>query len=320
MDESRQGSVAAIKANVKMALDTLWEKGSAITHDSVKNPSSFVEPPHIYHYTTDMGLWGILKSGDLWLTDIFSLNDPSELEHGFNLANDKLDQKAEEDPAKYSEIAKSLGKLRIGEDHNLLRFFVCSFSKSGDDLGQWRGYAADGRGYAIGFETIPLKDRFRGGQSVTSGGGEFLVEYQDDKLVDIYGKLFDLVLAEESKISQNDPDYCSDLGKMYFRLILHASVYFKHKAYCNEREYRFFNIEKEPESNKILKRTRNFELIDYKQFDWKSAGTDVLKEIVIGPAADFEKSKRFAEECLRESGIDVASVEIIQSRIPYRPA
>ncbi|HET9100652.1 MAG TPA: DUF2971 domain-containing protein [Acidobacteriaceae bacterium] len=320
MDESRQGSVADITANPKMALDTLWDKGSEIIRASMIDPPSFVEPPHIYHYTTEMGLWGILKSGKLWLTDIFSLNDPSELEHGLNLANEKLDKKAEEDPAKYREIVKGFRTLHIREDHNLPRFFVCSFSKSGDDLGQWRGYAADGRGYAIGFKTTCLKARFGKRKSETSDGGEFLVEYQDDKLADIYGRLIDLVLAEVSTIGQNDPDYCSDLRKLYFRLVLNASVYFKHEAYCNEQEYRFLNIEMAPQSHSILKRVRNFELIDYKQFDWRSAGTDVLKKIAIGPAADFEKSKRFAEDCLRESSIDIASVEISQSKIPYKPA
>jgi hypothetical protein len=38
-------------------------------------------PPIIYHYTNDAGLRGILESGKLWLTDIFNLNDPSELSH-----------------------------------------------------------------------------------------------------------------------------------------------------------------------------------------------------------------------------------------------
>ena len=32
-----------------------------------------------------------------------------------------------------------------------LEFFIASFSRDRDDLGQWRAYADDGRGFAIGF-------------------------------------------------------------------------------------------------------------------------------------------------------------------------
>ncbi len=45
------------------------------------------EPPTIiYHYTNDVGLRGILETGQFWLTDIFNLNDPSELGHGISRA------------------------------------------------------------------------------------------------------------------------------------------------------------------------------------------------------------------------------------------
>ena len=32
-----------------------------------------------------------------------------------------------------------------------LEFFIASFSRCRDDLGQWRSYADNGRGFAIGF-------------------------------------------------------------------------------------------------------------------------------------------------------------------------
>jgi hypothetical protein len=67
-------------------------------------------------------------------------------------------------------------------------------------------------------------------------------------------------------------------------------------------------------------RPRAQRLIKYRELDWRAAGLGVLKKIIIGPAADFEKSKRFAEDCLSDSGIDIAIVEISQSQIPYKPA
>jgi hypothetical protein len=44
----------------------------------------------IYHYTNSAGLKGILESGNLWFSDIFGLNDPSELRHGLGCAIDIL--------------------------------------------------------------------------------------------------------------------------------------------------------------------------------------------------------------------------------------
>ena len=55
-------------------------------------------PPLIYHYTNDAGLRGILETGKIWLTDIFNLNDPSELSHGFSHVIKILNSKAIDGP------------------------------------------------------------------------------------------------------------------------------------------------------------------------------------------------------------------------------
>ena len=75
---------AAAEAIVKSFLDTVESQ----------------EPPKIiYHYTNDVGLRGILESGQLWLSDIFNLNDPSELSHGFSHAvSDLPDARAHPSP------------------------------------------------------------------------------------------------------------------------------------------------------------------------------------------------------------------------------
>ena len=47
-------------------------------------------PPVIYHYTNDAGLAGIIETGRLWFSDIFGLNDPSELRHGLSIGIELL--------------------------------------------------------------------------------------------------------------------------------------------------------------------------------------------------------------------------------------
>ena len=76
------GSSEAITPDLRLALERFDREADAII-DSFVKPLKAQEPPLvIYHYTDDLGLRGILETGKIWLTNIFNLNDPSELSHG----------------------------------------------------------------------------------------------------------------------------------------------------------------------------------------------------------------------------------------------
>lgn len=55
-------------------------------------------PGTVYHYTDDVGLSGILETGKLRLSNLFKLNDPSELRHGLSIASDILKTRALHEP------------------------------------------------------------------------------------------------------------------------------------------------------------------------------------------------------------------------------
>jgi hypothetical protein len=93
-------------------------------------------PAVIYHYTDDAGLHGILKSGKLWLTDIFDLDDPSELKHGFSYAVEELDKRSQGTSEEIQLFARNF-RLFFTDIEEAGHFFVCCFSSCGDDLGQW---------------------------------------------------------------------------------------------------------------------------------------------------------------------------------------
>jgi hypothetical protein len=88
-------------------------------------------PDIIYHYTNNIGLKGILETGRLWLTDIFQLNDPSELKHGFDIALAALGSKV----ASATPTRKQFGQLiadcfkRTGIQGSA-QFFVCAFARA----------------------------------------------------------------------------------------------------------------------------------------------------------------------------------------------
>ena len=47
----------------------------------------------LYHYTTQEGLLGIVKSRSLWTTSVFHLNDSAEFDYTLDLAIGKLEER-----------------------------------------------------------------------------------------------------------------------------------------------------------------------------------------------------------------------------------
>jgi hypothetical protein len=106
----------------------------------------------LYHYTNGIGLRKILESGRIWFTDYRHMNDPSELTHGIDMARDQarlLGNGADGRVRMFLEYFLDL--FRHDNLAGKLEFYIASFSRARDDLGQWRAYADNGRGFAIGF-------------------------------------------------------------------------------------------------------------------------------------------------------------------------
>lgn len=315
-------SPSPIPADLRDMLARFGKEADGIVQAFATSLESYRPRPIVYHYTDDRGLKGILESGCLWLTDIFSLNDPSELRHGLSRAQRVLDHKAATGPAESRLFARLFGSLDRGIPRSA-HYFSCSLSEHRDDLGQWRAYADDGRGYALGFDINALEVPFaRNHKTPTSEPGTFPLTYRDSTLDDIHqqliDKMFDLIPLAHAR---GLPD---EVKKAYLALLatelasraLHAVLFFKHEAYINEREYRFLEVHRAdaPPSHKL--RSRPDSLIRYREFDWKSTAKAAIKEILVGPASDPIKAIRFAHDCVDEFGI--GKIQIARSDIPYR--
>ena len=303
-----------IPPSVQKAVDQFQSEADRILQPLVDKLKARTPPPIIYHYTGDVGLRGILETGRLWLTDVFSLNDPSELNHGFSLLLNALMDKAVSPDAKsfaqgLVDFSKRVGIRRSGN------FFVCSFSESGDDLGQWRAYGDNGRGYVLGFDTTELETAFtKDGQPGYAQASP--LTYDDARLGDIHGqiveKLFQLISLPLSTTTVQAEWYTFLSLKA-----LNAGLYFKHEAYRSEQEYRFLEAHPVDQLVPGVKiRYRPYSLIRYREFDWRQVAPGALKQIVIGPAADRQKAHQFAGDCLRS--FHSGNVKIGQSGIPYR--
>jgi hypothetical protein len=103
----------------------------------------------LYHYTDEAGLKGIITNQEVWFTDHRHLNDPTEMKFGMDIAEKILREIGDDN----SHIRLFCDAARDLFSHkNMSRtfgFYIGIFTKERDDLGQWRAYACDGRGYAL---------------------------------------------------------------------------------------------------------------------------------------------------------------------------
>lgn len=104
----------------------------------------------LYHYTTLEASLSILKGRKLWLTSAHNLNDHQEV----NWMYGKIAKQIEFFRGDYSDEAIRIVSEAIIANRNTP--YICSFSTNPDLLSQWRAYASDGTGFAIGFNRSAL--------------------------------------------------------------------------------------------------------------------------------------------------------------------
>jgi hypothetical protein len=137
------------------ALDALKEKINALIYKDLTSAASIPFQDTIYHYTDVKGVLGILEAGRLWFTERVHLNDPVEIRYGVDIAH-QLFKAAAARGRLIPENAASHLKGEHDVDLAMYGFWICCFSLNGDDFGQWRSYADDGRGVCLGFSTNKL--------------------------------------------------------------------------------------------------------------------------------------------------------------------
>ena len=104
----------------------------------------------VFHYTDRGGLNGIITNGQIWFTHYQHLNDDKEITFGMEVAKAVLAESgAHWRKAKiFCDVVTDL--FSTDNLNSVFDFYIGSFSRSRDDLHQWKKYAACGQGFAIG--------------------------------------------------------------------------------------------------------------------------------------------------------------------------
>lgn len=110
----------------------------------------------MYHYTDIAGLQGILESRTLWATDIRYLNDETEAKYSRDLLGSVAERLRPEFGGDWAASVVCNAVAAMATSGTFPDTFVASLCDDGDNLSQWRGYGAQGRGYAIGLDREQL--------------------------------------------------------------------------------------------------------------------------------------------------------------------
>jgi Protein of unknown function (DUF2971) len=284
----------------------------------------------LYHYCKAETFVSMIRSRSLWLSSLSLSNDTME----GRLVKTTIMRLAERDglePRARERLQESLAFTERAFDG--LGFCL---SEHGDLLSQWRGYAEDARGVAVGFSRAYLEslaDSTRGGER--SGFAMYKVEYESDaqeaEVRPTYRELRKLIDAGAFKtrgisslLDVRTPDQiAADDRKtkevhtaLVFKLLeLFPKLYkLKASAFREEREWRLVSMHIANGSDECLFRASAGRIIPYRSFELLPQSAPPFSEIILGPRHETPPS--VIQSMLKQTGF--GEVDVRRSEATYR--
>lgn len=274
-------------------------------------------PKTIYHYCSLESFLNIVKSKKLYLSSTTCMNDYLESRWIKNSINKFTKEIWKKDKAKWlfvNPVKKLISQYLDGG-------FIASFSQHEDMLSQWRGYACDGTGVAIGINTKTLKAiHHQSNYNLSLNKVIYNQTEQQETVNEIFHRYYNLAntkdvsadakklnhiyslkmkLHERVKISNvltGNLNYTEQRNYFMHKCaaeLLTLSLSFKNNAFLEESEYRicyfpdFKSLEKTSEIFPLFINAREFRISNNRIIPFYSANfstiTNFFSEIVLGP-------------------------------------
>lgn len=327
MSQSQQSGAAQTQLDLRLqrAIDNFADWRAR--HLQVEQENSAINTA-LYHYTNLRGLRGIVEAGQIWFTDYRHLNDPSELIHGISIAHDVARMIASGADGRVGCFLNYLIDLyRLDNFADTLGFFIACFSRARDDLGQWRAYADNGRGIALGLSPslFAVTDQpppgrlpeFVGpvGYSLPDAGARNALCLE--KAAELFQGVADANCELLADRSIGIPFMDEFAREVIASPLIWNCLTSKHPAYANEQEVRLV-ITGTPSmlSPHVTTRFRGNEVVPYIAQPIQIREPHKIAEIVVGPAAPPD-TERTIRTMLKTIGV-TWDIEISRSEIPYR--
>jgi hypothetical protein len=284
----------------------------------------------LYHYTDANGLKGIIEKREIWFTSHRYLNDPTELSFGIDAAHEAIATVSEKRSDRVKFFCSMLADLlNVGNMTQTLEYLLASFSYERNDLGQWRAYASDGRGFALGLAPhLFAVEEEKPDQKPNEKIGVYPIEYgrarareRHYEIIKKAADIFEHTVNKHEDLMQDE--IALAFTDNYVKHVMAGATIFvsltsKHEAYQHEREVRLMMLGVRSKFEPYIEtRVRNDELVAFVRHPMpliKEPGSIV--EIVTGPCVGVD-AEHAVRSLLNSAGID-PSVPIRPSGIPYR--
>lgn len=260
----------------------------------------------LIHYTSLEGLYGIISTKKIRLTDSRYLNDSSEIKEGISKLGKAMEKLSfsstinRQLKTAYEIVEQELREFEFFSDQDD-PFYLCSFSQSADLLSQWRSYGP----FAIEFCSDSLKN---------DGFDLFnCIYYQDDKkrlALQQAAKLLKEISEKYLRKGEFGIDYLDSVSEF-----TNLSVTFKHEGFKEEQEIRCAE-RIGSDLNQVHFNTSGNLL---KPFIEREFSFESIRAIHIGPTNNKLLAKNSISMLLEKVSDNLEhEVDIIESELPFR--
>lgn len=239
----------------------------------------------LYHYCSVETFFNIIVNSTLWLSDVEKSNDYQECILCREYVNEFIEKYLQED-IQAIKAWKHWYNAGIETSYSTRTFAIC-FSESCDQLSQWRGYAQDGQGIAIGFDIAILE--------ALNQISEHHIAFKKVIYDDIQEYIQEIVDDNIEKLAYKGVGHIALELNQNYRM---KFPFVKNKCFHEEQEWRAvvcsqigkYNIPGSNEINfsKIKYRVADGKLIPYIEMNFANVKKNFIKEIWIGPKARVE--------------------------------
>ncbi|RPI72229.1 MAG: DUF2971 domain-containing protein [Geobacteraceae bacterium] len=284
----------------------------------------------LYHYCSTPIFHSIMRSRSIWLSSLSLSNDSME----GKLVAKAITRLAERDGLDRNTVERLQEWLAIVENESDGLGFC--LSEEGDLLSQWRGYAADATGVAIGFSRAYLEEIATSSAKVNPPGFslnrvEYSLSGHENMVEPFYRELRKHIdngafkLSEyrglldtraDEEIEEERKRIASSEASLFFSVLELSPMLFhlKTHAFVEEREWRLVSFFIQGLVDSCLYRTSSDRVIPYRSFELTTIDRPPIAEVVLGPK--HKTPPHIVRNFLKECGF--GEVEVRRSDASYR--
>lgn len=275
-------------------------------------------PNKLFHYTNLNGLIGILDSSEIWLSNMYFLNDKNEFELGLKFVIEQLESyKAGFSVLKATKyfieaLEKAIDFIKEKDSP-----YILSMTTNNDLLSQWRGYTNNGVGVNIGFSNIFFEEN-----KLKVYKCIYEVEKQKEIVNHILTQSIFMfigiaesqgIFKDSEKIEYSQYNEAINIAGKYF---IDRTVFFcgliKDKSFIEEDEWRLLLFDEKSEIN-FFNKGNYFR--PYKKIKIKNLN-DSINEVMMGPNSEKQLCKLSLKMLFNKYNIEIDKLK--QSEIPFR--